>query len=101
MAAVSVFHTGKAVMEVAAIEIAIDHLHDVGPPESIRRSFTVRTTLSIRSLIYAGMWLLARRAALSNSFGFRFISTDPMNQSNDLIFQAVHCRNSDCIKHRF
>ncbi len=35
MAAVFAFHTGKAVMQIAAIEIAIDHLLDIGPPEAV------------------------------------------------------------------
>ena len=35
MAAVFTFHTGKAVIQVAAIEIAIDHLLDIGPPEAV------------------------------------------------------------------
>jgi hypothetical protein len=34
MAAVFVFHTGKGVIDVAAIKIAINHLLDIGPPES-------------------------------------------------------------------
>jgi len=35
MAAVFTFHTCKAVVQITAIEIAIDHLLDVGPPESV------------------------------------------------------------------
>ncbi len=35
MATVFTFHTGKAVMQIAAIEIAIDYLLDIGPPESV------------------------------------------------------------------
>ena len=35
MAAVFTFHTGKAVMQIAAVEITIDHLLDIGPPESV------------------------------------------------------------------
>jgi hypothetical protein len=35
MAAIFAFHTGKAVVQIAAIEIAIDHLLDIGPPESV------------------------------------------------------------------
>ena len=35
MAAVFVFHTGKAVVQITAIEIAIDHLLDIGPPEAV------------------------------------------------------------------
>ena len=35
MAAVFAFHTGKPVVQITAIEIAIDHLLDIGPPESI------------------------------------------------------------------
>ena len=35
MAAVFAFHTGKAVMQIAAIEIAIDHLLDIRPPEAV------------------------------------------------------------------
>ena len=35
MAAVLAFHTGKAFVQIAAIEIAIDYLLDIGPPESV------------------------------------------------------------------
>jgi hypothetical protein len=35
MATIFTFHTGKAVVQITAIEIAIDHLLDVGPPESV------------------------------------------------------------------
>ncbi len=35
MAAVITFDPGKAVVRVAAIEIAIDHLLDIGSPESV------------------------------------------------------------------
>ena len=35
VAAVFTFHAGKAVVEIAAIEITIDHLRDIGSPESI------------------------------------------------------------------
>jgi len=35
MAAVFTLHAGKAVVQVAAVEIAIDHLLDIGPPETV------------------------------------------------------------------
>jgi hypothetical protein len=35
VAAVFAFHTGKPVAQIAAIEIAIDHLLDIGPPEAV------------------------------------------------------------------
>jgi hypothetical protein len=35
MAAVFAFHTGKAVVEVAAIQITVDHLFNIRPPETI------------------------------------------------------------------
>ena len=35
MAAIFAFHTGKAVMQIAAIEIAIDYLLDIWPPEAL------------------------------------------------------------------
>ena len=35
MTAVSTFHSGKAVVQIAAVEIAIDHLLDIGPPETV------------------------------------------------------------------
>ena len=28
-------HTGKAVVQITAIEITIDHLLDIGPPEAV------------------------------------------------------------------
>jgi hypothetical protein len=33
--AVSVLHAGKAVVQIAAVKITIDHLLDIGPPEPI------------------------------------------------------------------
>jgi hypothetical protein len=35
VAAVFAFHTGKAVVQITAIEITIDHLLDIGPPEAV------------------------------------------------------------------
>ena len=35
VAAVFTFHAGKAVVQITAIEIAIDHLLDIGPPEAV------------------------------------------------------------------
>ena len=32
MAAFFAYHAGKAVVQIVAIEIAIDHLLDIGPP---------------------------------------------------------------------
>jgi hypothetical protein len=34
MAAIFAFHAGKAVVRITAVEIAIDHLHDIGPPKN-------------------------------------------------------------------
>jgi hypothetical protein len=35
MAAVFAFHAGKSVVQITAIEVAIDHLLDIGLPESV------------------------------------------------------------------
>ena len=35
VAAIFAFHAGKAVAQITAIEITIDHLLDIGPPESV------------------------------------------------------------------
>ena len=35
MAAIFAFHAGKPVVQIAAIEIAVDHLLDIGPPEAV------------------------------------------------------------------
>ena len=35
MATVFTFHAGKAVVQITAIEITIDHLLDIRPPESV------------------------------------------------------------------
>jgi len=35
VAAAFTFHAGKAIVQITAIEIAIDHLLDVWPPESV------------------------------------------------------------------
>ena len=35
MAAVFTFHAGKAVVQITAIEIAVDHLLDIGLPEAV------------------------------------------------------------------
>jgi hypothetical protein len=33
--AIFAFHAGKAVAQIAAVEIPIDHLLDIGPPETV------------------------------------------------------------------
>ncbi|MFH1912553.1 MAG: hypothetical protein ABIK91_11140 [Pseudomonadota bacterium] len=35
VAAIFTFHAGKAVVQITAIEIAIDHLFDIWPPEAV------------------------------------------------------------------
>ena len=35
VAAAFTFHAGKAVVQITAIEITIDHLLDIGPPEAV------------------------------------------------------------------
>lgn len=35
MAAIFAFHTGKAVVQLTAVEITMDHLLDIGPPEAL------------------------------------------------------------------
>ena len=35
VAAIFAFHAGKPVAQITAIEIAVDHLLDIGPPEAI------------------------------------------------------------------
>ena len=35
MATVITFHAGKAVVQITAIEVAVDNLLDIGPPESV------------------------------------------------------------------
>jgi len=35
MAAVVTFDTGKAVVRIAAVKIPMDHLLDIGPPETV------------------------------------------------------------------
>ena len=48
MAAVFAFHTGKAVMQIAAIEIAIDHLLVIDPEKSFK--IILYATVVIRRL---------------------------------------------------
>jgi hypothetical protein len=36
MAAIFAFYEGKAVVQIAAIEITIDHLLDIWPPEAVQ-----------------------------------------------------------------
>jgi len=35
VAAVFTFHAGKAIVQITAIEITVDHLLDIRPPESV------------------------------------------------------------------
>jgi len=35
VAAIFAFHTGEAVVQITTIEIAIDHLLDIGSPEAV------------------------------------------------------------------
>ena len=41
MTAVFAFYAGKAVVRVAAVQIPVDHLLDIGPPESVLPRETV------------------------------------------------------------
>jgi len=35
MVAIFAFHAGKAVVQITAVEITIDHLLDIWPPEAV------------------------------------------------------------------
>ena len=35
MASIFTLHAGKAVVQITAVEITIDHLLDIGPPEAV------------------------------------------------------------------
>jgi hypothetical protein len=57
MAAVFAFHTGKAVVQITAIEITIDHLLDIGPPESVLpgEMLVIDPDKSLKIVLYAAV----------------------------------------------
>ena len=55
VAAIFAFHTGKAVVQITAIEITIDHLLDIGPPEAVlsREMFSIDLDKGLKIVLYA------------------------------------------------
>jgi len=54
MIAIFAFHTGKAVVQITAIEITIDHLLDIGPPESVMpgKAFVIDPDKGFKVVLY-------------------------------------------------
>jgi len=65
VAAAFTFHTGKAVVWIAAIEITIDHLLNIGPPESILPGevFVVDHDKGFKIILYAAVVIRILRVA--------------------------------------
>jgi hypothetical protein len=65
MAAVFTFHAGKPVVQIAALEIAIDHLLDIGPPESVlpREMLVIDPDKGFKIVLYAAV--VIRRLRIS------------------------------------
>ena len=83
MAAILAFHAGKTVVQIAAIEVAIDYLLDIGPPESVLPGemividldkgykIVLHATVIIRILWVAGPAPFSARARWPGSCGRR------------------------------
>jgi len=65
MAAVFTFHTGKPVVQITAIEITIDHLLDIGPPEAVLRGeiLVIDPEKGFKIILYAAV--VIRRLRIS------------------------------------
>jgi len=65
MAAVFAFHAGKPVVQITAIEITIDHLLDIGPPESVMtgKLFLIDLDKGFKIVLYAAVIIRILRAA--------------------------------------
>jgi hypothetical protein len=57
MAAVFAFHTGKTVVQIAAVEVAIDHLLDIWPPETVltRKILIIDPDEGLKIVIHAAV----------------------------------------------
>jgi hypothetical protein len=57
MAAVLAFHKGKAVVRVAVVQIPVDHLLDIGPPETILmgKVFIVDSDKGFKAVLHAAV----------------------------------------------
>ena len=55
VAAVFTFHTGKPVVQITAIKIAVYHLLNIGPPEAIlpREIFIIDLDKGLKIVFYA------------------------------------------------
>jgi ABC-2 type transport system permease protein len=75
MAAVFAFHTGEAVVQITAIEIAIDHLLDIGPPESILSGemLVIDPDKSFKIILYATV-VIRRLLPLAGSITLLFVA---------------------------
>ena len=65
IAAIFAFHAGKSVVQIAEIEITIDHLLDIGPPESIlpREMFIIDMDKGFKIILYTAVIIRILRAA--------------------------------------
>jgi hypothetical protein len=57
VAAVFAFHAGEAVVQITAIEVAVDHLLDIRPPESVLPGeiFVIDLDKGLKIVLYAAV----------------------------------------------
>jgi hypothetical protein len=57
VAAILAFHAGKAVVQITAIKVAVDHLLDIGPPESVLPGeiFVIDPDKGFKIILYAAV----------------------------------------------
>jgi hypothetical protein len=65
MAAIFAFHTGKALAQIVAIEITVDHLFNVRPPESVLscEMFIIRLDKNFKIVLHAVVIIRILRSA--------------------------------------
>jgi len=71
VAAVFTFYAGKAVVQITAIEITIDHLLDIRPPESILpgKMLVIDPDKSFKIILYAAVVIRILRISWSINGG--------------------------------
>jgi hypothetical protein len=84
MAAVSTFHPGKTVVQIAAVEIAIDHLLDVGPPESVlpRKTLLIDLNKDLEAVFNAAVIIRILRASGAIDCGRKGHDLSPIKRTS-------------------
>jgi hypothetical protein len=85
------FLLGKAVVQIAAIEIAIDHLLDIGPPESVLpgEMLVIDPDKGFKIVLYAAVKIGSLRVPWTINGGRGGHDFSPLRKSNRSIIESI------------